>query len=363
MRVVVVRSRFGGVLGEVAQGLAQAFGAPLHDADAADAPAADLAVLVGAGIEFDRALRGRWWRGRRPQVALWGFDPFPPPGLDQAEKARGERAGLRAGRARRLDSRLGHPFGGPGAGGRAKRWLRALTLRSRLSGQVQTHDLQTTVDPRLAVVTFERLLAVRAAVSRGAIDHVLVSSPASVRTLAEYGVHAHYEPVPRHDGFGARRDQVRDLPVLFVGMSRDRRGDRLRALAASLEGRGIPLTIVDRGLYGEARTALLNRARILVNLHKYPWHFERIRFSLAAANGALLVSEGPIADPAPMEPGVHLVAAPTTELPAVIESLLQAPARIEALAQQAAALYAAQDGFDAVARRLTALAGAAGAVR
>src|SRR5262245_12874447 len=104
---VVVRSRFGAILGEIAEWLADGLNARLAPADAPDALDGELIVLVGAGIEFDGLLRrAERSRRRRCRVVLWAFDPFPPPGLPAAEVERGLEAGRHVRRWRRIDEAL-----------------------------------------------------------------------------------------------------------------------------------------------------------------------------------------------------------------------------------------------------------------
>lgn len=353
-RVVVVRSRFGGVFAEIAGWLAEAMGAAVCLSEAQEIDRADGLVLVGGGIEFEQVL-GRRWPGRRPAVALWAFDPFPPQGLSAGDVTRGLRRARWAGRGRRLDARLGHPFGGPGERGLAKRTLRALAMRTSRGDADLDAAIGAAGDPRLAIFNFERLAAVERLVARGWIDHVLVSSPAAARTLAARGIEAQYQPVCRHRDMGRDLGRSRDIPVLFLGTVKDHRAVRLQRLAGALAARNVPLTIVDRACFGEDRTTLLNRARIVVNLHQYPWHLERIRMFLAMANGALLVSERPVADPEPFEVGTHLLAADTEGLADAIAGVLADAGRWTATTEAARRQFAAQPDYTALASHLQRL--------
>jgi glycosyltransferase involved in cell wall biosynthesis len=99
----------------------------------------------------------------------------------------------------------------------------------------------------------------------------------------------------------------------------------------------------DQGYWGEARTQLLNRARILLNLSRHPGLFAGDRLVLGMANGALVVSE-PIYRPEPFVPGKHFVVATIEEMPDEIERYLddeEARARI------------ARQGYEFVTREVT----------
>ena len=80
---------------------------------------------------------------------------------------------------------------------------------------------------------------------------------------------------------------VKDVDVLFIGSMNARRGqvlDQIRAQGAAVE--------VAFNCYGEARDALIARARIVLNLHFYPAKlFEIVRVSYLLANRVCVVSE------------------------------------------------------------------------
>ncbi|MCF3133798.1 hypothetical protein [Streptomyces olivochromogenes] len=78
-----------------------------------------------------------------------------------------------------------------------------------------------------------------------------------------------------------------DIDVLFIGSLNERRLAPIRHLAS--EG----LNAVARfGLYGEARDALMARAKVVLNVHFYEAKiFEIVRVSYLLANGRFVVSE------------------------------------------------------------------------
>ena len=348
VEVVVVASRFGGVLGELGNMLVSSLvriGAPSalltgRDPGVADA---DRVLLLGAGVEFDDALAGLEVKRRRADVTLWALDPFPPPDLGVRAMALGLAAGRRVNGMRRMERRVGAPTGEAGRFGRTKRAARAAAVRIAAGGRATSAEL---------AFAFERLAWVSSAHAAGQLQRVFASSPASVRVLESNGVPASYVAVPYDEAMGVDLGCERDLDVVFLGSSLDRRRSRLSHLSSALASRGVELTVVDAGCFGEDRTALLNRARISVNLHKFPWHLERTRLHLSMACGAAVVSELPLADPAPFEMGTHLEAAAFDDLAAAIVTLLEDDEHRRRLVEAATRLLRAGPSMDSIATML-----------
>jgi hypothetical protein len=61
-------------------------------------------------------------------------------------------------------------------------------------------------------------------------------------------------------------------------------------------------------VFGDERTALLNRAKVVLSLQRKEWDNHSFRYYLAALNRALIVAE-PTLPHTPFTPGVHLVEA------------------------------------------------------
>jgi hypothetical protein len=114
----------------------------------------------------------------------------------------------------------------------------------------------------------------------------------------------------------------RDIDVLFLG---DKRPLRRKWLISRLRRRGI--NVLQAGdwanpaYWGENRTRLINRAKIYLNVQRFPGEFSGLRLVIGMANKALVVSE-PMYKPAPFVPGVHYVSATIDEMPRVIEYYL-----------------------------------------
>ncbi|MCB0208306.1 MAG: glycosyltransferase family 1 protein [Anaerolineae bacterium] len=112
----------------------------------------------------------------------------------------------------------------------------------------------------------------------------------------------------------------RDIDVLWFGKRRNRRRSHLLdKIRDQLLAHGVKMHVIDGiehpFVYDQERTHLLNRAKITLNLLTQ-WSDATLpfRFSLAAANQSLVVSE-PVLDHNPLcQPGQHYVSAPVTSL-------------------------------------------------
>jgi len=115
----------------------------------------------------------------------------------------------------------------------------------------------------------------------------------------------------------------RDIDVLFLGRDVNARGRRARWLELFQRqiGDGVKVVVVDRGLYGAERHALLARTRIVVDIHRVPFNSTGMRFLLVTAGGAALVNEETFDVWLP-RPEEHIVEAPREGLAAAVLSLL-----------------------------------------
>jgi len=141
--------------------------------------------------------------------------------------------------------------------------------------------------------------------------------------LAEHGIDAELVPVGYHPSYGRLLDIERDIDVLFLGEHRVR---RRRRILGSLRAAGIDVVALGsqsptKGYWGEARTMLLNRTRILLHLPRYPGHLSD-RLLMGMATGALVVSE-PMVRPQPFEPGVHYVECTADRLAETVRAYLE----------------------------------------
>jgi hypothetical protein len=120
--------------------------------------------------------------------------------------------------------------------------------------------------------------------------------------------------------------------VLFFGQVSSRRRRLLDKIDAALRQAGYKLKVIERDCYGDDRTAVLNRSKIVINLHKFPWEFAGQRLLMAMSCRALVVSEW-APDTAPYKHGEHLFTAKVEELPEILVTLLRDQRRREAVAE------------------------------
>jgi len=130
-------------------------------------------------------------------------------------------------------------------------------------------------------------------------------------------------PLGYDPGYGRDLGLRRDLDALFLG---EQRIPRRRHVLAGLRKQGVNLTTrgdwSDPALWGDRRTELLNRSKVVLNIQRFPSEFSGLRFVLGMANGALVVSE-PVYDAHPFVAGRHFVSASVEEMPAVIRHYLE----------------------------------------
>ncbi|MFI5396969.1 MAG: glycosyltransferase [Candidatus Binatia bacterium] len=153
-------------------------------------------------------------------------------------------------------------------------------------------------------------------------DLLLMPSPAWIEFLAERGVHAHWLPFAYDPSYGRDLGLQRDVEVLFLGALDV---PRRRRIIRRLRRAGINLVAMgswsDPACWGDNRTRLLNRTKILLNLPRSSGELAGQRLALGMANKALVISE-PIYKPAPYVPGTHYVSATVADMPAAIRYYL-----------------------------------------
>ena len=174
-------------------------------------------------------------------------------------------------------------------------------------------------------------------------DEVVLTSAQRVAAAAAAGVSARVVPYGYHARAAGSLAPVdaarRDVPVLVLGSELDgrtRRASVIRALRHALEPH-VPLMLVGGDLYGEARARLLRRTRVVLDVHRVPGAFTGVRFVMAAAAGAVLVTE-PFEGPTPLVPGVHHVEAPAGRLADAVRSVLASETLARTVAEAAQSL-------------------------
>jgi hypothetical protein len=241
---------------------------------------ADAVVLCENAAWFPRVCRrlAANTPATRPSVVVWHTEPLPP----------------------------------PRSSGRRRPRLSARELAKILLRDPRATDVYSNA------ATLQRLTA------RGALDVLAVSTRGAQRLLAERGVDAHWVPLGYEAGWFGRNLGLpeRDIDVLFLG---DLRVRHRRRAVRRIERAGTRVLALgswtDPRTWGQSRTELLNRAKIFLHLTRSPGSLSGLRMLLGMGNGALVVAE-PIDDPAPYEPDVHFVEAPSDGLDeAVVQAL------------------------------------------
>jgi len=264
-----------------------------------DARKVDLVI----GIGFPSSYRVLFDSSLRAMRVAWFGEPLPPPDQSWADAAfRTVPLGRVLDAMISVARRVGPQGNAPD---RLWRWREAAAY---------TYD-------------WRRNLGIHAAAEHAGI-RVVVTSRDRSGSLARRGIRAPVVPFGYHRVMAG--DPVdpcegpRDIDVLFLGsVARDVRSRRARIIAAVLADlrSGTRTKVIDGGVWGVDRTALLRRAKIVLNVHRAPGNFEGVRYMVAAAAGALVISE-PIADPHPFVPGMHYVEAEPRSLAASVEALL-----------------------------------------
>jgi len=280
---------------------------------------------------------------RRPRTILWQMDPLPP----EETPAAAEQIGLSAAGWRdRLQAGAIPPPAStfPGQITRLTAKFRNWTYK-QLSRPGYTRALRTMlaspgwrwpdVDWPQIRACFQAWHWIQSGLAEGWIDRLAVSTQQRQRFLARHPCPAAFLPVPAYPALGHRLQLTRDLDVLFLGRTRHGRRPHLwPRLRAALQDRQLRVMEVTGDCYGDARTELLNRTRVLVNLHNYPWNPAWIRFHLATLCGAAVASE-PMDDTEPYVPGRDYLSALVSDLPAALARLLHDEAERQRLVDSA----------------------------
>lgn len=148
----------------------------------------------------------------------------------------------------------------------------------------------------------------------GIVDLLAVATRSYQAFLAQEGIDSELVPVGYHPVHGERLDLERDVDVLFLG---DLRVGRRKRIFKRLQQDGLPVRAVgsysDPTFWGEGRTQLLNRSKILLNLPRHRGLLADLRLIFGMATGALVLSE-PVYLPEPYVPGKHYVEAEVAEM-------------------------------------------------
>lgn len=142
-----------------------------------------------------------------------------------------------------------------------------------------------------------------------------------------------------HQDWGENLGLERDIPVVWIGKAgTNRRQHLLKRIRAALKTRGIEILMIDGVenpyIFGEERTILLNRTKIVLNIGRTQWDNNAFRYYLSASNHALIVTEPTLAH-TPFRPGVHLVEAPVEQIADTISYYLTHEKERQRIVEQA----------------------------
>ncbi len=305
----------------------------------------DLLLLKGHARTFQQYARMLRGRADRPRTILWHHDPLLPPIL-----AADERRALHELTAKydRLDWI-----------GSSLRWASAsqLSWRSCIQAQHRLYRLSTRrhfiaaarrINQKLQEqgwpeikytqlrVTAECEHWIRRATSEGWLDAICMTTMHKQSQLLSMGIAGHFAPYGYHPGSGEDRGGDRPCDVAFLGAAPpgSSRQRRLEEFEKMLSRKGYTLKVVRSGCTGTERVDFLNRAKVLLHLHQYPWDTPWRRFVMGMSCGAAMVSDKLI-DPRPFTPGEHFIEAEPRTLAEVLLDLLADANRRRAMARRA----------------------------
>jgi glycosyl transferase family 1 len=158
--------------------------------------------------------------------------------------------------------------------------------------------------------------------AHGLPDVLAVSTYERAAFLAERDIDAVVAPMGYEEADGRDLGLERDIDVLLLGTTTIAR--RKRAVK-QLRRAGVSVLAVgdyrNPAYFGESRTKLVNRAKIMLSVARFPGTLAGKRFVTSMACKALVVSD-PVFDPRPYVPERHFVQGELDELPALIERYL-----------------------------------------
>jgi glycosyl transferase family 1 len=180
---------------------------------------------------------------------------------------------------------------------------------------------------------FEQTNWLEQAKKAGWLSAAIASTIVKADTLEAMGIPSGFAPYGARSDHGQDLHNERDIDVLFLGtISRGWRSRHLKSLVRKLRANGVRVEIHRKNVYGEDRITLLNRTKILLHLHKYPWDTPWMRWYLAAANGVAVVSE-PLIGSHPFVAGEDYISSAIENFPAAIDALLKDEAKRQLILQ------------------------------
>jgi len=179
-----------------------------------------------------------------------------------------------------------------------------------------------------AAIANERTANLRDAIwASKQVDRIVVTSRDRCEVLSRYSIDAASVPFGYHPATAGSVASPtmgpRDIDVCIIGSGlaarRLRRGRILSRVLPRLEVLG-QVVRLDAN-WGAERDRILRRTRVLVDVQRVPGNFTGLRFMLALAAGAAVVSE-PVDDPHPFVAGIDHLEAPAEQIAGAVGNLL-----------------------------------------
>lgn len=185
----------------------------------------------------------------------------------------------------------------------------------------------------------ENLGSIRWLHHHGLVNVQAFSSTVFQEFLAAEGIHGPVVPRGYHSLYGERRHLERDVSAVWLGKTRSRRRRRIvYGLRDQLRADGLDMRIHDGierpFIFGEPRTALLNRTKFVINAHVRPSDEISIRHFIAMANGAVVLSE-PNRNWYPFRAGEHYLECEPDQFASTIREFEHRSGDREAMADRA----------------------------
>jgi hypothetical protein len=179
-----------------------------------------------------------------------------------------------------------------------------------------------------------------------AMDRIVIDTDARADGARDAGFAFDVVPFGYHEAYAgpmaasaSEPGSERDIAVLtLANISPLARRYRLTAaIAEELRESNLELVRVPDHTYGAERRAILERTRVVLDVHRLPGSHPWFRFVLSTAAGAAMISE-PLPMPAPLIPGLHYVEADTADLARAASDLLADEPRRRRLVEAAQSL-------------------------
>lgn len=180
------------------------------------------------------------------------------------------------------------------------------------------------------------------------LDILATSASEHKKVFTGFGIDSILIPRGYHPDYGEIRDLSRDIAVLWMGKIRKKRRKRIiHGLREELATEGLEMLVYDGVekpfIFGEERTSLLNRSWFVLNIYAYLADDLSIRYYIAAANGAVILTE-PGKNEYPFNNNIHLVECPPEQMAETVSYYINHPKEWQRISQNA---------YDLVSQELT----------